>query len=355
MRVGSPVPEIEVGNRKIGSGAPTFIVAELSGNHNGDLGRALETIHAVADAGADAVKLQTYTADTITIDCDGPGFVLPAGGPWGGRRLYQLYQEAHTPWAWHEKLFDEAHRRGLWVFSTPFDVTAVQFLEHLAVPAYKIASFELVDDDLLRAVAVTGKPIILSTGMATLEEIGHALQVLRSAGASSVALLRCTSSYPAPDWEMHLSAIPLISQVTGCPVGISDHSLGITAAIVAVTLGAAIVEKHVTLSRANGGVDSHFSLEPPELRQLVGEVRRAEAMIGTPSFGPGVAEEGNVMFRRSLYVVEDIAAGEPLTDHNVRSIRPGFGLSPRLWGVVRGMRAIRDVRRGTPLSLDLIR
>lgn len=348
------VMSIQIAGRPIGPGHPTYIVAELSGNHNGDLGRAIETIHAAADAGADAVKLQTYTPDTITLRSTRPDFVVRGDGPWSGRTLYDLYEEAHTPWAWHERLFDEARRLGLTIFSTPFDATAVALLEKLDAPAYKIASFELIDDALLRLVAATRKPVILSTGMATLAEVAHAVGVLRNAGASEIILLRCTSSYPAPDDSMHLATIPVLAQATGCVVGVSDHSLGTTAPIVAVSLGACFIEKHLTLRRADGGVDSHFSLEPSEFATLIREVRRAEAMIGRPNFGAGVAEEGNIAFRRSLYVVRDVAAGELFTPQNVKSIRPGFGLSPRFLDVIVGRRARRPVEQGTALSWELL-
>jgi N-acetylneuraminate synthase len=251
-------------------------------------------------------------------------------------------------------LFEEARALGLDIFSTPFDPTAVELLESLEVPAYKIASFELVDDRLLRLVASKGRPVVLSTGMANQEEIAHAVKVLRQGGAGGIVVLRCTSSYPAPDAAMHLSTLPALAQATQCPVGLSDHSLGATASIVAVTLGACLIEKHFTLCRADGGVDSHFSLEPEEFRTLVRDVRRAEAMLGTPTFGPGMAEEGNVAFRRSLYVVKDVAPGEEFTESNVRSIRPGYGLSPRYFDLVIGRRAIRAAPRGTPVSWELL-
>jgi N-acetylneuraminate synthase len=347
-------PPVQIGSAAVGAGHRTYIVAELSGNHNGDLARAVETIHAIAESGADAVKLQTYRPDTITIDSDRPDFVVRGDGPWAGRTLYDLYEEAHTPYEWHERLFAEARARGLEVFSTPFDDTAVDLLESLGAPAYKVASFEMVDDALLRRVAATGKPVIFSTGMASMEEIAHALATVRAAGCNEVIVLRCTSSYPAPDAAMHLSSIPRLAQLTGCPVGLSDHSAGATAAVVAVALGACFIEKHFTLSRAAGGVDSHFSLEPAEFRGLVADVRRAEAMLGTPGFGPGLAEEGNTAFRRSLYVVADVAAGERLTRENVRSIRPGYGLSPRHLDSVIGLRAARAVPRGTPLAWSIV-
>lgn len=345
---------IVIGNRTVGAGYPAYLVAELSGNHNGDLGRALETIHAAAQAGADAIKLQTYTADTLTIQSDRPEFVVGGAGPWGGRTLYDLYQEAHTPWEWHSKLFAEARSLGLDIFSTPFDGEAIKLLQHLDAPAYKIASFELVDDRLLREVAATGKPVILSTGMATSDEISHAVGVLRAAGCTELMLLRCTSSYPAPDAEMNLLAIPLLASTFGCPVGLSDHSLGTGAAVVAVTLGACLIEKHFTLSRSDGGVDSHFSLEPSEFRSLVQEVRRAEAMLGRARLGAGVAEEGNLAFRRSLFVVQDVAKGEVFTEASVRSIRPGHGLPPHYLDQVLGKQAAQPVRRGTPLTWELI-
>jgi N-acetylneuraminate synthase len=268
--------------------------------------------------------------------------------------LYDLYAEAHTPWEWHARLFDEARSLGLDIFSTPFDTTAVDFLETLNVPAYKIASFELNDDALVRRVASTGKPMIVSTGMASLEEIMHAVSVIRGVAGkdAQIVLLKCTSSYPAPDAAMNLATIPLLGAATGCAIGLSDHSLGTAAPVVAVTLGACLIEKHFTLSRADGGVDSHFSLEPHEFRQLVTDVRRAQSMIGQPGFGPSVAEEGNIVFRRSLYVVKDVAAGEAFTDENVRSIRPGYGLSPRFLELVLGRAAVRNITRGTALAWD---
>lgn len=339
---------------QLGAGLPAYIVAELSGNHNGSLSRALESVRAAVDMGANAIKLQTYTPDTITIRSDRPEFIVPGSGPWGGRTLYELYREAHTPWEWHEQLFEAARAGGVDIFSTPFDDTAVDLLESLAVPAYKIASFELVDDHLLRRVGATGKPVILSTGMASLAEIAHAIEVLRSAGAEGIIPLHCTSSYPAPDEDMNLSTLPVLAAVTGCPVGLSDHTLGATAPVVAVTLGACLIEKHFTLRRSDGGVDSHFSLEPDEFQCMVRDVRRAEAMRGTPSFGLGTSEEGNVTFRRSLYVVEDVAEGERFTAQNVRSIRPGYGLSPSHLDLILGKRAVRSIARGEPFTWALV-
>ena len=328
------------------------MIAELSGNHNGELDRALACVHAAARTGVDAIKLQTYRADTLTIDVDAPEFRVPGDGPWAGRTLYDLYTEAHTPWAWHAPLFDAARAAGIQIFSTPFDATAVELLESLGAPAYKIASFELVDDALLRCVAATGKPVILSTGMADLEEIAHALEILRDAGARDVALLRCTSSYPAPDDAMNLRSILELMRRFDVPVGLSDHSSGTLAPVVAVSLGACMVEKHFTLAREDGGVDSHFSLEPAELCQLVDDVRRAERMLGAARFGTGRAETESAIFRRSLYIVEDVRAGEALSEENVRSIRPGFGLAPRHLVEVLGRRASRSLRRGTPLNWD---
>jgi pseudaminic acid synthase len=345
---------IRINRTPVGTGHPAYLVAELSGNHNRDLGRAVELIHAAAESGANAVKLQTYTADTITIDSDRPEFTIRSDGPWRGRTLHDLYDEAHTPWSWHPRLFEEARARGLDVFSSPFDPTAVDLLESLDAPAYKIASFELVDDPLLRKVGTTGKPVILSTGMANLEEIVHAIGVLRSAGAGGIIVLKCTSSYPAPDDTMNLATLPRLAEVTGCPAGLSDHSMGTVASVVAVTLGACLVEKHLTLRRADGGVDSSFSLEPDEFRALVDGVRQAEAMIGEARFGPGVVEEGNTAFRRSLYVVEDVPQGGVFTEQNVRSIRPGFGLAPRYLELVLGRRALRPIARGTPMTWELL-
>lgn len=341
---------IKIGERSVGGDAETFVVAELSGNHNGDLGRAIDTIHAAAEAGADAIKLQTYTADTLTINSDRPDFIVPGDSAWAGRTLYDLYDEAHTPWEWHPRLFAEARSVGLQIFSSPFDQAAVDLLEELEAPAHKIASFELVDDGLLRIAAETEKPILLSTGMASIEEVSHAVSVLRDAGCSQLILLHCTSSYPAPDDSMNLATIPLLHQVFECPVGLSDHSRGTAAPVVAVTLGACVIEKHFTLSRADGGVDSHFSLEPDELAALVRDVRRAKAMVGTVRFGPGIEEEGSTVFRRSLYTVEDIAEGERFSRKNVRSIRPGFGLPPRFLELVLDRRASAPICRGTPLG-----
>jgi N-acetylneuraminate synthase len=345
---------VTIGNRRVGPGYPCFMVAEISANHNRDLDRALETIRAAADAGADAVKIQTYTPATMTLNIDRGEFVVPGDGPWGGRTLWDLYSEAHTPWEWHESLFEAARSAGIEIFSTPFDSTAVDLLEALGAPAFKIASFELVDDALLRRVAETGKPVILSTGMASLEETAHAVDTLRSAGADELVVLHCTSAYPAPDSEMNLRTIETLQATLQCPVGLSDHSRGTVAPLVAVSMGACLVEKHFTLSRSDGGVDSHFSIEPEELGQLVTEVRRAEEMMGTATFGPGLAERDAIVFRRSLYVVADMDAGEQFTTENVRSIRPGFGLAPRHLAAILGKRVQRPVERGTAVTWDLL-
>jgi N-acetylneuraminate synthase len=346
------VAPIQIGSRKIGLGFPAYLIAELSGNHNGSLERALATVRAAAESGADAIKLQTYTADTMTIRSDDPSFVVSGEGPWAGRTLYELYDEAHTPWEWHAPLFDEAKKSGIEIFSTPFDSTAVDFLETLGVPAYKIASFELTDDALLESVATKQKPVIVSTGMANPEEISRARRILSEAGAQELVFLRCTSSYPAPDESMGLASIPLLAQLSGSLVGLSDHSMGTTAPIVAVAFGACVIEKHFTLSRRDGGVDSHFSLEPSEFESMVREVRRAESMMSSAGFGPGVAEEGNVIFRRSLYVVRDVKAGDRLSLETVRAIRPGFGLSPQYLPVVLMSRARANISAGTALRWE---
>lgn len=347
----APRPKsVTIGARQVGPGHPVYVVAELSGNHNGSLDRALATVGAAAAAGVDAVKLQTYTADTITLRSKDPAFTVPGSGPWSGRTLWDLYDEAHTPWEWHEPLFREARKHKLDVFSTPFDDTAVEFLSALDVVAFKVASFEMMDDLLLRAIAVRNRPVIVSTGMATLEEIAHARETLVRGGANELIFLKCTSGYPAPDEELNLSSIPVLEAATACPVGLSDHSLGLSASVTAVALGACLVEKHLTLSRADGGVDSHFSLEPEEFAALVLEIRRTEAMLGTPGFGPTASEKDNIVFRRSLYVVRPTAAGEPFTTENVRSIRPGYGLAPKFADIVFASRARRDIDAGTPLA-----
>lgn len=332
-----------------------LVIAELSGNHNGSKERALELVRAAKDAGADAVKLQTYTADTITMDADGEWFMIK-GGPWGGRKLYDLYGQASTPWEWHAALFAEARRLGMLCFSSPFDPTSVDFLESLDVPCYKIASFEVVDIPLLEKVARTRKPVIMSTGMATDAEIEEALETLHEGGTPDVALLACVSAYPAPAEDYRLRNVTELGKRFSRTAGLSDHTLSNTIAVAAVALGARIVEKHLCLSRADGGPDAGFSLEPSEFRSLVAAVRDVEAGMRTaPGFGPGAAELGNVAFRKSLFAARDIARGTILTSEDVRCIRPAHGLKPRELRRVVGSEAKTDIRRGMPLSWDLLR
>ncbi len=346
---------IRFGDHLIGPDHRPFVIAEVSGNHNGDLDRALAIVDAVADAGAQAVKLQTYTPDTITIDVDTPGFRVSDGHSlWGGETLYALYQRAHTPWEWHAPLFERARARGLEVFSSPFDPTAVELLESLGAPAYKIASSELVDLPLIELCARTGKPLVISTGMGDLGEIDAAVQTARAAGNDQIVVLGCTASYPAAPSESNLRGLPLLAQATGAVVGLSDHTMGIGAPLAAVALGACVIEKHVTLSRADGGVDSAFSLEPAELAALVVESERAWSALGEARIGPRESEREGLRFRRSLYVVADVRAGEPVTAANVRSIRPAGGLAPGDIDLVLG-RAFRvDAAKGTPLTWDLV-
>ncbi len=342
-----------IAGRPIGPGHPPYVIAELSANHGGDLDRARAIMTASKEAGADAVKLQTYTADTITIDCDRPEFRL-ADGPWKGRTLHDLYQEAHTPWAFHPDLFAIGAELGLAVFSTPFDPTAVDFLQSLDAPAFKIASFELVDLPLVRKVAATGKPVIMSTGMADLEEIGEAVAAAREAGCYQLALLHCVSGYPAPPEDCNLATIPHLAETFGVTAGLSDHTLGIAVPVAAVALGASLIEKHVTLARSDGGPDAAFSLEPAELAAMVDGVRTAHAALGRVDYALKGSERGNVSVRRSLYAEADGKAGDSLTDDNVRSIRPGHGLAPRHLPSLLGRTALRDIPRGTPLGWDMV-
>lgn len=348
------VSSIQIGGRTIGAGHPVYVMAEMSANHGQDLDQAIRLVHAAHEAGADALKLQTYTPDTLTIDCDRPDFQIGKGTIWEGKNLHRLYGEAYTPWAWQPKLKALAESLGMACFSTPFDDTAVAFLEQMDVPAHKIASFELVDHGLLRCVAATGKPVIMSTGMASLDEIEGAVAVLRTAGCRDLALLKCTSAYPAPYEEMNLRTIPDLAARFGVPVGLSDHSPGIEVPVAAVCLGACVLEKHLTLSRAVPGPDSAFSLEPQEFRAMVDAVRVAEAALGRVSYDVTSREQASRVFRRSLYVVADVRAGETFTSANVRSIRPGYGLPPRHLAAVLGCRAARDVVRGTALSWELV-
>lgn len=344
---------IRISGRDIGPGAPTYVIAEMSANHAHDFAQALRIVEAAAAAGADAVKLQTYTADTLTIACNNDYFQIH-GTQWNGRTLHDLYREAYTPWEWHAPLKEAAERLGLQFFSTPFDPSAVEFLDALGVPAFKIASFELVDIPLLREVARRGKPVIASTGMSTFDEITEAVRALRDAGAEELALLKCTSGYPARPDEMHLRTIPDLERAFDVPVGLSDHTLGTAVPVAAVSLGARIIEKHLTLARADGGPDSSFSLEPDEFTAMVDAVRTAERALGSVHYGVSPAEAASRVFRRSLFVVQDVRAGEPFTRDNVRSIRPGHGLHPRHLDEVLARRAARDIPRGTPLAWTLI-
>lgn len=347
-------PEIEISGRRIGPGHPVYIIAEMSANHGGTLEHACEVVRQAAACGADAVKLQTYTADTLTIDSPAPPFRIGQGTLWSGRTLYDLYQEAHTPWEWQPQLKLIADQAGVALFSTPFDESAVEFLEAMDVPAHKIASFEIVDLALVDRIARTGKPIIMSTGMATLAEIDEAVATIRRAGNRQLALLKCTSAYPAPPESMHLRTIPHLTAAFGVPAGLSDHTMGSAVPVAAVALGACIIEKHFCLSRSEGGPDSAFSLEPAELRQLVRDVRMAEKALGRVDYGVSPAEQASRTFRRSLFAVAPIAAGEIFTAHNVRSIRPGHGLAPKHLPEVLGRQAARAIERGTPLSWELV-
>jgi N-acetylneuraminate synthase len=341
-----------IAGRPLGPGHPPLVIAELSGNHNGSLDRALALVDAAAAAGADAVKLQTYTPDTITLDHDGPGFRIETG-LWAGRTLYDLYGEAFTPYEWHAPLFARAREHGLIVFSSPFDDTAVDLLEELDAPAFKIASFEAVDLPLIRRAARSGKPLIISTGMTSPAEIAAAVGAAREAGAD-VALLHCVSAYPARFCDANLRMIPRLAQDFDCVAGLSDHTPGTAAAVAAIALGAAIIEKHFTLARADGGPDSAFSLEPAELSALVADCRHAWEALGEAAYARGETETANRQFRRSLYVMRDVAEGETITAADVRSIRPGFGLEPSRLPEVLGRRAARDLKRGEPLQLDML-
>lgn len=343
---------LQIGTKRVGQRKPTFIVAEMSGNHNRDIKRALRIIDAAADAGADAIKLQTYTPDTITIDSDTKPFQVT----WKGKRhtLYDLYGEAYTPWEWHARLFAHAKKRGLLCFSTPFDPTAVDFLEKLHVPCHKVASFEVVDIPLLEVIGKTKKPVIMSRGMASVEEIKLAIQTLRKFGTKDIVLLHCVSAYPASPTDMNLSIIPDMHKRFGVQIGLSDHTLGTDASVAAIALGACVIEKHFTLRRADGGPDSSFSLEPKEFTALVRSVRTVEAAMGTPSYAQSTDEKKMVIFRKSLFVVKDIKKGERFTPENVRSIRPGNGMAPKFYRSILGKHATRDIKRATPLRQSLI-
>jgi pseudaminic acid synthase len=345
--------QIEIAGRPIGVDHPPYLIAELSANHNGKLETALRIIEEAKKAGADAVKLQTYKPDTITINCDAEDFKIK-GGLWDGRTLYDLYQEAHMPWEWHKPLFEHARKLGITIFSSPFDNTAIDLLEDLNVPAYKIASFEAVDLPLIRYAASTGKPMIISTGMADAEEIAEAIEAARDCGCKKLAILHCVSGYPAPAEDYNLHIIPDMIKRFGMVTGLSDHTLDNTTAIASVALGASIIEKHFTLDRNGGGPDDSFSLEPADLAALCHDARTVWNAMGSVNYGQKMSERANVKFRRSLYVVGDLAAGDVLTPANVRSIRPGSGIAPKFLDQVLGKRASRAVKRGTPLSWDIV-
>lgn len=346
---------MQISNRPIGPGHRPYLIAEMSGNHNQSLDTALAIVDAAAAAGADAVKLQTYTADTMTLNVRMPGFVIEdPKSLWAGRQLYELYEEAHTPWDWHAPIMARAAGHGLHCFSSPFDETAVDFLETLGVPAYKIASFEVTDLRLIRKVASTGKPMIISTGMATVAEIDEAVRTARQAGCRDLVVLKCTSTYPATPANTNILTIPHMRQLLGCEVGLSDHTMGCGVAVAATALGATVIEKHFTLARADGGVDSTFSMEPAEFASLRAETERAWQALGAVSYGPTDAEKPSLAFRRSLYIARDVLAGDVLTPVNLRCVRPGFGMEPRFMDRVLGMRVRRAVPAGTPLTWDLL-
>jgi pseudaminic acid synthase len=345
---------VSIGAHPIGAAHPVYIVAEVSANHGGSLDRALELVASAAACGADAVKLQTYRPESLTIDSDAPPFRIAEGTLWSGRRLYELYEEAQTPWEWHEAIFAAAREVGIDCFSTPFDLPAIEFLERFDPPAYKVASFELIDLALVEAVARRGRTVILSTGMATVDEIDDAVRVAVDAGARGVVLLRCNSAYPAEPGEMDLRTIPDMAARWDVPIGLSDHTRSTSAALAAVSLGAVMLEKHVTMARSDGGPDAPFSLEPAELRALVDAVRETERALGRVRYGPSESETPSLAFRRSLFAVRDIPAGEVLTADSVRSIRPAGGLAPKELGSVLGRRVGRAIARGTPITWDVL-
>jgi N-acetylneuraminate synthase len=346
-------PMIEIAGRRIGTDQPPYVICELSGNHNGSLERALTMIDAAAATGCDAIKLQTYTPDTITLDCDGPGFRIE-DGPWAGRTLHDLYAEAYTPYAWHPALFERARQRGVTLFSTPFDATAVELLESLGAPAYKIASFEAIDLPLVARVARCGKPMIISTGLASLAEMGEALETAQANGAAGVALLHCVSSYPAPIEEANVRTVPDLARRFGVVSGLSDHTPGSAAAVAAVALGAAIIEKHFTLARADGGPDAAFSLEPAEFAAMTADCKAAWRALGQATYDELGSERAAAGHRRSLYVAAAVKTGEALTAANVRSVRPGYGLAPKHLPEVLGRKAARDLKFGEPLDWSMV-
>lgn len=347
---------LEISGRRIGRSAPPFVIAEMSGNHNQSLERALEIVDAAARSGAHGLKIQTYTPDTMTLDLkEGEFYIDDPKSLWNGNSLYDLYKQAYTPWEWHKPIFDRARALGMVPFSTPFDSTAVDFLEDLDVACYKIASFENTDIDLVRKVASTGKPMIISTGMASIAELDETVCAARAAGCKDLVLLKCTSTYPATPENTNILTIPHMRELFGCEVGLSDHTMGIGVSVASVALGATVIEKHFTLSRADGGVDATFSMEPAEMQALVVESERAWHALGETSYGPTAAEKKSLVFRRSLYVVNDLRAGETFTRNNVRAIRPGFGLPTKYIEVFLGKQAGRDIRKGTALQWDLLK
>jgi len=347
--------EVLIRDKIIGTGHPPFIIAEMSGNHNQSLERALEIVEAAARAGAHALKIQTYTADTMTLDIShGEFYISDSGSLWKGKSLYNLYQQAYTPWEWHKPIFGRCKELGIIGFSTPFDETAVDFLETLDVPCYKIASFENIDLPLIRKVAATGKPMIVSTGMATVAELDETVRTAREAGCTDLVLLKCTSTYPASPENTNILTIPHMRDLFQCQAGLSDHTMGIGVAVAGVALGATVIEKHFTLSRADGGVDAAFSLEPEEMRALVIESARAWQALGKISYGPTEKEKDSLKFRRSLYVAEDMKAGDVFTSENLRAIRPGYGLPPKYHDSLLGKKVKRDVKKGTPVSWDIL-
>ena len=344
-----------IGSRKIGLGERPFIIAEMSGNHNRSIDRALAIVDAAAAAGAHGLKLQTYTADTMTLNLSqGEFFINDPKSLWKGRSLYDLYEEAHTPWNWHKPIFDRARELGLIAFSTPFDATSVEFLESLEVPCYKIASFEIIDLPLIERVARTGKPMIISTGMASISEIDDAVRTARENGCKDLILLKCTSNYPASPENSNLATLPHLRDLFGVQVGLSDHTMGVGVSIASVALGATVIEKHFTLDRSEGGVDAAFSLEPDELKQLVVETERAALALGQISYGPTDSEISSLQYRRSLYITKDLQPGDILNENNLRSIRPGRGLSPKYYPVVLGKEVRKAVKAGTPLHQNLL-
>jgi N-acetylneuraminate synthase len=346
---------INISGKLIGLGEPPFIIAEMSGNHNQSLDRALEIVEAAANCGAHALKLQTYTADTMTLELDAGEFVVDdPNNIWNGNSLYDLYKKAHTPWEWHEAIFNRCREFGIICFSTPFDQTAVDFLESLSAPCYKIASFENIDIPLLRAVASTGKPLIISTGMATVAELDEAVQTVRDVGAKDLILLKCTSSYPASPEFSNIRTIPHLRELFNVEVGLSDHTMGVGSAVAAVALGATVIEKHFTLNRSDGGVDSEFSLEPDEMKRLVVETRRAWQSLGQVSYGPTEGEESSIVYRRSLYIGQDMKKGDVFTRENIRIIRPGNGLPPKYIDNFIGRKIKKNARKGTALTWDYL-